>query len=594
MPLQQAWLAKARPQILAARVSAVLDREFAKGCQRDISIHPVALEPAYCPLAGEVPEVGDGPPWVLENASAGDRLRHAQIWVSPEQACDWDRSERLLKQLSGTTHRVILELLGNQEQIQLFLGCHPEDVPVVHAAFLGQFERCRLLQLPGNPLAALPAPAWEGLVFRDYYPPPPYSHLLTRPEELRLSPYGTMMTVLGNITPPAVGLCQILLQGVAPGHDWHQNVRRLLDLEYAVKQMSPWQALQRYAQQAPSVELHHMAMATEYKAHNDKPFFSAALRLAVIGAGDAARQILRALGTFGNLLQHGGRPLEWLDTQDYAPHLDAEQLRRMLIMGYAHRPGFLVNSCELTSLAHIPAIAVAEDRPAPVAILETLPPDAALAVGTPIGTCEVAGDERPVCLPPRPRGAHTHVMGAPDQGKSTCMKHMALDDIDQGHSVCVIDPHGALVQDLLCLIPARHLDRVIYFNPGDRGFVPVWNPLHCGVGQFPDRLADDILASIRGAVKDWGDRLEHALRQAVKAVIGLPDGTLFDVYRILMKDSVEGEQLRQRALEVPGHEITRQFFQAEFRAWFKAGLHSRGPEITTAKLYLLCCAAVTN
>ena len=32
----------------------------------------------------------------------------------------------------------------------------------------------------------------------------------------------------------------------------------------------------------------------------------------------------------------------------------------------------------------------------------------------------------------------------------------------------------------------------------------------------------------------------------------------------------------------------------EKEAWFKAGLHSRGPEITTAKLYLLCCAAVTN
>ena len=575
MPLQQAWLAKARPQILAARVAAVLGREVAKGCQREISTHPVALEPAYCPLAGEIPAVGsEEPPWVLQDPFPADQLRRAQIWVSPEQPCDWDRSERLLKQLSRTTHRVILELLGNQEQIHFFLGCHQEDVPVVHAAFMSQFERCRLLQLRGNPLAAIPAHTWDGLVFRDYYPPPPYSHLLTRPEELRLSPYGTIMTVLGNINPPTLGLCQVLFQGVAPGHNWHHNVQRLLDLEFTVKLMSPWQAAQRYSQQAPSGDLRHMAMDAESKAHSDKPFLAAALRLAVIGASAQAEDILRALGIFGNLLQHGGRPLEWLSTEDYRPHLDADQLRQMLIMGHAYRPGFLVNSCELTSLAHIPAVAVAEDRPAPIDILETLPADPSLAEGTPIGTCEVAGEERSVCIPPSVRRRHTHIIGATDHGKSTCMEHMILHDIECEHGTAVIDPHGSLVEELLCLLPSRHVDRVIYFNPGNRDWIPIWNPLRCGVGQFPDRLSDDILLSIRRSVTDWGDRLAHALRQAIRATIGLPDGTLFDVYRMLTKDTEEGEQLRRRALEVTGHRITQTFFESEFRKYSHSELTS--------------------
>lgn len=36
----------------------------------------------------------------------------------------------------------------------------------------------------------------------------------------------------------------------------------------------------------PSGDLRHMATNTETKAHNDKPFFAAALRVAVIGADD--------------------------------------------------------------------------------------------------------------------------------------------------------------------------------------------------------------------------------------------------------------------------------------------------------------------
>jgi hypothetical protein len=44
---------------------------------------------------------------------------------------------------------------------------------------------------------------------------------------------------------------------------------------------------------------------------------------------------------------------------------------------------------------------------------------------------------------------------------------MALQDIEAGHGVAVIDPHGDLVEDILQLMPPERAEDVIYFNPSD-------------------------------------------------------------------------------------------------------------------------------
>jgi hypothetical protein len=72
---------------------------------------------------------------------------------------------------------------------------------------------------------------------------------------------------------------------------------------------------------------------------------------------------------------------------------------------------------------------------------------------------------------------HVHLIGASGQGKSNCMAHMAFHDVNEGHGAAVIDPRGEMVADLLRRLPSRHLDRIIYLNPGEPDWVPIWNPL---------------------------------------------------------------------------------------------------------------------
>jgi len=237
--IEKALLAQARGPALVTKARAILRAEVIKGCQPEIAPRPISLEPVYQPMVQttETPTMGDPTEWLFETPAPLQDIVRLQVWVSPEQRCDWNRSERFLKQLYPVKRRIGLEIVGNRELIEVLLLCHCDDLPVVQTAFYGEFERCELTPARCASLAALPS-GEAGPVFQDFLPPPPYSHLLTQPDELHLSPYGPIMTGLANLDPPTLGLYQVLIQPVSPGHNWHHNVQRLLDLEFAIKLMT--------------------------------------------------------------------------------------------------------------------------------------------------------------------------------------------------------------------------------------------------------------------------------------------------------------------------------------------------------------------
>ena len=284
----------------------------------DILAQPVALEPAYDPVLGGEDHLQRDRAGccVYENPPAEDELVRLQLWISPEQTCEWVRSELLLKQLSHAHRRIALEIAGNKERIRVQILCHQADQPIVRASFLGQFEQCMLTFTRADLLRQLPADVWEGALFRDFFPPPPYSHLFTRPDELKRSPYATLIAVLAEIPAPTIGVYQVVFEPVSPDHDWHQNVQALLDLEYSIKLIGGLAHAQQLAQQAPSGDLRQMAMDVEVKSHTDKPFFAAALRIGVLDGGEHAPNMLRSLAVVASLIQHGGRPLDYLSDQD--------------------------------------------------------------------------------------------------------------------------------------------------------------------------------------------------------------------------------------------------------------------------------------
>jgi len=568
--VEQALIAQARPYMMAARQQAILRNEVSKGCNPEIFSVPVALEPHYHPISRISELLSDKTQvdFTAEDFPAPDDLLRLQIWLSPEWEFNWLNSELFIKQLRSVSRRIGFEIIGNNEKIQIQFLVHRCDQPIIVAAFNGQFEHGELSVVSDNPFLKISRDSWDGARFLDCVPPPPYSHLLTRPDELKMSTYQSLIASLMNIESPALGFYQALFEPVRIEHNWFRNVQVLLDMEYAVKLQTDMQLSQRYHQQAPSGDLRQMSQEVETKAHNDKPFFSLALRLGVISSEELSFPYLKSLEIFFNLFQHGGQALRYVTDGDYKKILSTDKIMEMFDRGLTYRPGFLVNSAEMTGPVHIPPAKILENRQPPITLLETLPVrNKDLYEGTPIGKCEYAGVEYPVCIPLNLRTKSTHIIGRPGHAKSTTMALMVLDDIEKEMGVTVLDPHGDLIESLLRLIKKKHVEKTIYFDPGHHEYVPIWNPVKGSPGQDLSRTSDDFVAAFKTVVTGWGDRMEHLLRHGLYALLQLPGSTLLDLSNLLRPKSEESKRLQKEILEVVDNQTAYEFWKNDFHRY---------------------------
>ncbi|MHC4565404.1 MAG: type IV secretory system conjugative DNA transfer family protein, partial [Planctomycetota bacterium] len=479
----------------------------------------------------------------------------------------WVRCESFIKQLSSVSHRMLFEIAGNRDNISLTLGCDRADLPNIRIAFEAKVEHCMITSQRKAVFDLSSDIVWTGTVLRDYLPEPPYHHLLTRPDELQDSPLEGIIAALIQILPPAVGVYQVLFQPVQPDHDWHQNVQLLTDLEYLGKQIGNLGIIQRYTQQIPSGDLRHTAGKLESKAHNDKPFFFTALRVAVAGSDKTIADI-QSLATPISLFQHGGRPLRFLTEKDYTQVLPPERIHPMLSKGLVYRPGFLLNSDELAGLVHVPPANLLERWDRALDFLEPLAgADTDLSEGIPIGEATIANGKQPVCVSSRVRRRHIHVIGRPDTGKSSLLESMIHHDIKQGHGVAVLDPHGDLVDRLLHLIPKEAVARTIYFNPGDPDWVPLWNPMSRIPGQDIGRASDDMVAVLKSFVTGWGDRMEHLLRHGIFGLKHIEHTSFLELSDVMRTGTNESKELHKLLLQVIQNEVAKQFWRYDYETY---------------------------
>ncbi|MEK7170525.1 MAG: DUF87 domain-containing protein, partial [Patescibacteria group bacterium] len=58
------------------------------------------------------------------------------------------------------------------------------------------------------------------------------------------------------------------------------------------------------------------------------------------------------------------------------------------------------------------------------------------------GQTDSRGRRTPFGIKEKDRSRHMYVIGKTGMGKSTLLENMAIQDIQNGHGVCFIDPHG--------------------------------------------------------------------------------------------------------------------------------------------------------
>ena len=220
----------------------------------------------------------------------------------------------------------------------------------------------------------------------------------------------------------------------------------------------------------------------------------------------------------------------------------AELLHNFSFRLYEENEAMPLSIRELTTLLHFPStgtpvapqvkVAKARSAPAPVG----LP-----AEGTLLGVNRDRNQETKVYLTRDDRMRHFYTVGQTGTGKTTLLKNMIAQDIKNGHGVCMIDPHGTDIQDVLAAIPPERFEDVIYFDPG---YTP--RPMALNMLEYDQNFPEQktfvvnelfsIFQKLYGAIPEsMGPMFEQYFRNATLLVIEDPSSgsTLFEVSRVL-------------------------------------------------------------
>jgi len=208
----------------------------------------------------------------------------------------------------------------------------------------------------------------------------------------------------------------------------------------------------------------------------------------------------------------------------------------------------ILNSEELATIFHFPNKTVethhinwlnAKNAPAP----NEIPSE-----GLYMGQSFYRGQERPVYMSLQDRQRHMYIVGKTGTGKSEYLKELILQDIEDGHGVCAIDPHGDFVEDILELMPPERAEDVIYFNPSDLA-----RPMGMNIMEAE---TEDQMHFVAGSVINLmyklydphrtgiiGPRFEHAIRNAMLTIMSRPGATFVELVRVLTDSKLVEEYL---------------------------------------------------
>ena len=199
----------------------------------------------------------------------------------------------------------------------------------------------------------------------------------------------------------------------------------------------------------------------------------------------------------------------------------------------------ILSSDELATVFHFPNKTVetphinwlkAKTGPVPADVLQT--------GGTFVGYGYYRGTKRSVNIGFEDRRRHVYIIGKTGVGKSVLLQDMAIQDVRAGHGVCVIDPHGDLIDDIIKYTPPERAEDVIYFDPSDTERPMGLNLLEA-YSEEQKHFMTTAIINLMYKLYDpqrtgiIGPRFEHAVRNAMLTVMSEPGSTFVEVVRVL-------------------------------------------------------------
>lgn len=158
------------------------------------------------------------------------------------------------------------------------------------------------------------------------------------------------------------------------------------------------------------------------------------------------------------------------------------------------------------------------------------------------------------------RRQHTYIIGKTGMGKTVLLKNMAIQDIQAGRGVGIVDPHGEFAEGILDFIPKSRINDVIYFNPADIEYPTGFNVMEKVDFSWRHLVAAGLLGVFKKIWPDvWSARMEYILNNSILALLEVPGTTLLGINRMLAD-----KEYRQKIIDRITDPTIKSFWLNEF------------------------------
>jgi hypothetical protein len=424
-------------------------------------------------------------------------------------------TEKLIYALAQTYYPVSFEIIANSENINLQIVCREPDYTYVYSQLQAYFPNLGITES-------------EDAFYNIIQDNSPYAvgNLGLAEEAIRplatyqkhdLDPYTGLFGILEHLTEDQHVAIQILFQETQ--YNWAENILASVVTDTGEPFFANAPEMLPLAQE--KIEAPLLGVAVRVVAQD----------ITVQASHNLSLDIAHALTVMSD--SHFNR-LTALSCEKYKEHEGAiDILKRQ-----TRRSGMLLNSKELVNLIHFPQPSIVSEK-----LLRQNQASHAHK-RTPLYTNEEIllgfnthkGKTKPVTVTHNHRLKHTHIIGATGTGKSTLLTNLIAQDIQQGNGLCVIDPHGDLIDAILHHIPDERIEDVILFDPSDTEHPIGFNILSAHSDIEKEILSSDLVGIFRRLSTSWGDQMNSVLGNTILAFLESTEpATLIDLRRFLLE-----------------------------------------------------------